>query len=458
MKKILILDDDDMAREFITDALENEGFDMDTADSIAVAERLCQDNTYNCIVSDILLADGNGLQFLANIRKQNAATSFVVITAYATESLHEDSFDLNVSSFITKPFTKNQLKFSILTALKKNQLHDDTQNHAPPTKDDEFIIGNSPAIHEVIEKIDTAASSDLPIIICGETGTGKELVAKSIHKKSHRKDKPLLSINCAAIPEQLVESHFFGHVKGAFTGAVMNRIGVIEAADQGTLFLDELEALPLNIQAKLLRVLESGEFVKVGEHQIRKSHFRIITATNTDVTSLLEDGSLRSDLYYRLKGMEIQVPELSERRDDIPLLVHHFLRGVRKTGIPDTISNEAMLLLVNKEWRGNVRELKQTVQCIAWEAKGQRRIGKNLVSKILNMTNDYRPSTIPYHIQKEILLTNFTRQYLQDLLMRCYGNVTLASKISGIDRSYILKKTKEFKINPADFRSQGAKA
>lgn len=300
------------------------------------------------------------------------------------------------------------------------------------------IIGVSNIVKTLKYRITQFGNLDTPVLISGESGTGKELVARAIHKNSRRAGKPFIAVNCGGLPPTLIESELFGHTQGSFTGATKTKNGLIDAADGGTLFLDEIGELPLTSQSVFLRILDSGEYYRIGESVSQRADVRIVSATNRNLEMMIEEGKFRKDLFYRLKGSCIHLPPLRERKEDIPVLISHFLKN------RCMISKAAMIMLQEMDWPGNIRELKMTIISLAGMCKNNE-INENDVSSLLDLKVEL-PSAqiIPFHIEKEALINRFEKRYLSRLINICGGNISKAAQISGLTRKHLralLKKT-----------------
>jgi DNA-binding NtrC family response regulator len=300
------------------------------------------------------------------------------------------------------------------------------------------IIGVSNIVKTLKYRITQFGNLDTPVLISGESGTGKELVARAIHKNSRRAGKPFIAVNCGGLPPTLIESELFGHTQGSFTGATKTKNGLIDAADGGTLFLDEIGELPLASQSVFLRILDSGEYYRIGESVSQRADVRIVSATNRNLEMMIEEGKFRKDLFYRLKGSCIHLPPLRERKEDIPVLISHFLKN------RCMISQAAMIMLQEMDWPGNIRELKMTIISLAGMCKNNE-INENDVSSLLDLKVEL-PSAqiIPFHIEKEALINRFEKRYLSRLINICGGNISKAAQISGLTRKHLralLKKT-----------------
>jgi two-component system response regulator PilR (NtrC family) len=353
-------------REFLSILLEREGYEAFVAAHAEEALSLLENNLFDLVISDVQMPGLNGIELLARIKSMAPETAVLMMTAFTAAEQAVDAMKLGAYDYISKPFKVEEIKVLIRNALEKSDLkRENSVLRQTAQQRDSFcgIIGASPKMKEIFSLVRKVALSNSSVMIQGESGTGKELVARAIHSSSPRCKKAFVAVNCGAIPEQLMESELFGHKKGAFTGAVADRAGLFEQADGGTLFLDEIGELPLLMQTKLLRVLQEREFRRVGGAQVQKSDVRILTASNRDLLSQVNCGGFREDLFYRINVMQIVVPPLRERIEDIPVLVDHFFR---KYGNPhqagEIITPGALKMLMNYPFPGNIRELENTVE------------------------------------------------------------------------------------------------
>ncbi len=363
MKQILIIEDEAIIRASLSRLLTRNGYEVSEAESLEQAEAKQQLDNFDLILSDLRLPGEPGTAVI----EKAAAIPVVIMTSYASIHSAVEAMRLGAVDYIAKPFDHDEMLLTIERALKNDSLQ--RQNlalksdiaHCYPV---EGMIGSSPPMLEVFERIQRVAPTDTTVIVLGESGTGKELVARALHEKSLRKDGPLITVNCAAIAESLIESELFGHEKGAFPGAHEAHSGLVEAAHGGTLFLDEVSELPAEAQARLLRVLQEGEIRRVGASQSRRINLRLITATHRDLQQLVHDGRFREDLYFRLQVMEIQLPPLRERGDDINELATQLLaRSCQKLNRPPlSLSRAAKEAMQNHPWPGNVRELENSIE------------------------------------------------------------------------------------------------
>src|ERR1051326_192106 len=366
-EQILVVDDEEDLRKAIVDILTLDGFEVDHAASAEEASDLLSQTAYDVLITDHNLPEKTGVELLEDSLARYPEIIGVVITGYGTIETAVNAIKKGAYNYLTKPFKLVELPVMVRKGLKERQLRFENQ-YLRKQLDEKYgfsnIIGSGRAMKRIFELVDTIAGLTSTVLIQGETGTGKELIAKAIHFNSPRKDQKMVSINCGAIPENLLESELFGHVKGAFTGAVQTRIGRFEQASGGTIFLDEIGNMPVSLQVKLLRVLQEREFERVGGNSTIKVDVRIIAATNKDLAASVKSGEFRRDLYYRLNVVSVVMPPLRERSADIPLLVGHFVEKYsQKFSIKaKRISREAMSSLMNYSWPGNVRELENAIE------------------------------------------------------------------------------------------------
>jgi two-component system response regulator PilR (NtrC family) len=366
--KALVVDDEPSVCEAVKAILEIEGIDVTTfTDSVAAAEEIRR-NGYDLIISDLKMPKMTGLELYDNIKEAAAESLFIIITAFGTIPSAVDAVKKGVYDYIPKPFTPDEVRIPIRRALEKRKLERENialRSQLETRYSFQNIIGNSPEILETFRVMRHAASSESNVLITGESGTGKELVARAIHSNSVRVRRRFVTVNCGAIPDGLIESELFGHAKGSFTSAIADKKGLVEEADKGTLFLDEIGELSPPLQVKLLRVLQEGEFTRIGDTQSRKVNVRIVAATNKDLKKAIADKLFREDLYYRLNVIPIELPPLRRRQEDVPLLVNHFIdkhKGKAPEKNINGIAKEAMQALLNYHFPGNVRELENAIE------------------------------------------------------------------------------------------------
>jgi two-component system, NtrC family, response regulator PilR len=366
-KKILVVDDEESIRDLLGIMLRKEGYDVSMAGSRAAAAQALTRDAVDMVITDVKLPDGDGIEVLRHIKAGSPETVVVVMTAYGSTETAVAALKLGAHDYLVKPFDVEELKIVIRNALEKQQLTQENLLFKAEFRTRhglDRILGVSPAMAALFEMIRSVAGTTSTILITGESGTGKELVAKAVHALSPRREFPFVSVNCGAMPETLLESELFGHVKGAFTDAHQNKKGLFEVAHRGTLFLDEIGETPPSMQVKLLRALQERRIRRVGGTEESETDVRVIAATNTPLEDLVRQRRFREDLFYRLNVIPVRMPPLRERREDIPLLAEHFLeRFSGQMGKKLTrISSEAMQALVRYHWPGNVRELENAIE------------------------------------------------------------------------------------------------
>ncbi len=436
MGGILIVEDDESLSRLIEKKLREKGFRVDNVGSGEEAKKFIAERNYEVVLLDIRLSDMNGLDLLREMSPKTNA-KFIVITGYGDINTAVEAMRAGASDFIQKPFSFDILEVSIERAIKEKRLEEEnrTLKSFLFDKDSEITFETrSPAFKKVLELVESAAMSDINVLLRGETGTGKEVIARSIHKLSDRRDKPFIVVDCSSIPEHLFESELFGHERGAYTGATQRKLGLVELADGGTLFLDEIGEIPLTMQSKLLRFVETRSFRRVGGLREIKVNVRIISATNRDLNAMVRKGEFRSDLLYRINTMEIEIPPLRERKEDIPLLVELFLKRFRKKIKPETVK-----LLMNYSWPGNIRELRNMIERASLLSKGEY-IDEHLC--------------LPNHTENEICFeTLFSKlPSLKDLeliyigyLYKRLGSVDKVAQTLGCSRRTVFRKLKELR-------------
>jgi DNA-binding NtrC family response regulator len=364
MASILIIDDEKAIRNALKDVLVYEKYQVTEAKDGQEALDILQKFDFDIILCDIKMPHIDGIEVLQRAKAMEAKGEFIMITAHGNIDTAVEATKLGAYDFLQKPPDLNRLLITVRNALNVKNLKEETTQLKQKFADRNLIIGQSAAMNTLLSMVDKVAPTDARVLITGPNGAGKELIAKQIHKKSKRKNFPLIEVNCAAIPSELIESELFGHEKGAFTSAIKNKTGKFELAHQGTLFLDEIGDMSLSAQAKVLRVLQEKKLSKVGGEKEIEVDVRVIAATNKDLRKEIEKGNFREDLYHRIAVVLLQVPSLDERKEDIPLLVEHFLKTIAQeyNSKPKNIDDEAIALLQKKSWSGNIRELRNVVE------------------------------------------------------------------------------------------------
>ena len=364
MAKILIVDDEKSIRETLKEILEYEKYQVSEAQDGEAAWEELSKNSYDVVLCDIKMPKMDGIELLDKAVNEGIDTPFIMISAHGTIETAVDATKKGAYDFIQKPPDLNRLLLTVRNALDKSNLQVETKNLKKKINKAFDIVGNSKPVQEIKETIEKVAPTDARVLITGENGTGKELVAHWLHAKSSRSALPLIEVNCAAIPSELIESELFGHEKGSFTSAHKQRIGKFELANNGTIFLDEIGDMSLSAQAKVLRALQEHKITRVGGEKSIKVDVRVLAATNKDLKKEIQEGNFREDLYHRLSVMIIQVPPLRERKDDIPVLIDHFMELISSEygSAPKKIAKDAIDELTNYAWSGNIRELRNIVE------------------------------------------------------------------------------------------------
>lgn len=438
---MLIVDDETSALESLRQIFEREGFSVDCASNAEEALELLRLRDYPVVLADLRMPGMDGLDLLRAIKATRPDTEVVIMTAYgsiekAVEAMREGAYD-----FVTKPLKRPLVVRSVTRACEKAELRAENialRAELEAVAGERTIIGTSPAMRKVMETVAQVASASATVLLQGESGTGKELIAREIHRRSPRAKGPFIAVNCAAIPVTLLESELFGHERGAFTGAYARREGRFKLADGGTLFLDEVADMDPMVQAKLLRVLQEGEFERLGGTQTIKTDVRVIASSNKPLLDLVREGKFREDLYYRLNVITIHLPPLRERPEDIPLLAQHFLVRFAKRNRKDVraISREAMEILMMHDWPGNVRELENTIEHAVVLCRGDTIRAEDLPDLIASDAHARKYLTI----QLGTPLEEIEQQVIQQTLRMTKGNKRLAAQLLGIATRTIYRK------------------
>lgn len=453
--KALVVDDEASICEAVKAILDMDGMDVLTTTSSRNALEQIKNNSFDLIISDLKMPEMTGIELYDNVKDIASESTFIIITAYGTIQTAVDAVKRGVYDFIPKPFTPDEVRIPVRRALEKKKL--ERENIALKTQIEarysfQNIIGNSPEMHEVFRIMRHASSSESSVLITGESGTGKELAARAIHSNSVRTRKKFVTVNCGAIPEGLMESELFGHAKGAFTGAIAEKRGLVEEADKGTLFLDEIGELPLLLQVKLLRVLQGGDFLRVGDIQPRSVNVRVIAATNRDLKKAIAEKYFREDLYYRLNVIPIELPPLRSRKEDVPLLVNHFINKHKTRAAEKSIagiSKEAMQTLINYHFPGNVRELENAIEYAVAFTSGPLIQRDDLPKYILEgrkLSEDAQK--IPLMPLKDAK-AQFERGLIMAALIESGGNISEAARLLNIHRQNLQQKIRLLGIDLA---------
>ena len=467
-KKVLLVDDEEVFLEQLKDALENSSLDLqiDTAsDGVEALEKI-EANHHDIVITDVKMPRMDGYSLLKEIQNRFPSTYVVVITAFGSISGAVEAIKYGAYDFLEKPFNMDSLEISLTKILRQHEilkenieLKGQIQQH---TEGLDQLVGSHPKMQRLYEQIMTASETDLTVLILGETGTGKELIARSIHSRSDRRSKPFVVINCAAIPENLLESEFFGHEKGAFSGAISQRIGKFEKAHTGTLFLDEIGDIPLDLQAKILRVIEDHKITRIGSNREMDLDFRVLCATNRPIQDMIKKELFREDLYYRISVFPIIVPPLRDRKEDISLLAGHFIakNAKRLNSCVKGISPKAMEQLTVYAWPGNVRELENSIQHAMVSTRAELITGFPELRNVAMGTQAAPAISITeeptiwveagegndYHTIKQTLLEQFERKYLAHLMEKHGGVIAEAARESGLNYNTLYLKVEKYKL------------
>jgi DNA-binding NtrC family response regulator len=442
-ERILIVDDSPETLEMLERNLRSEGYEVLTASGVAVAIKILDDTLVDLVITDYKMPKVSGMDLIRYVRENLKNTEVMMITGYATVEGAVEAIKGGAEEYLTKPFTDDELFSAVRRALGKLKIRLASQDRLPQAIGSRYgLLGSSEPMNKVFSAIAKAASTTATVLITGQSGTGKELVARAVHYSSRRASAPFVPVNCGGIPESLLESELFGYVKGAFTGALESRAGFFQTADGGTIFLDEVSETSLAMQVKLLRVLQEKEICMVGSTQPRGVNVRILAATNKDLLSLVKKGNFREDLYYRLNVIEIAIPSLQDRGDDILLLVRHFARKYSDELDKRELrfSEKALEMLRNYAWPGNVREL------------------ENMVHRLVVMTDSDLidvpdlPDLMRYAGVRETglqrTLAEVEAEHIRNVLASVSGNKTRAAEILGVDRKTLRERMKKLDARP----------
>jgi len=439
--KILIVDDELIVRESLKNWLEEDGYIVKTAEDATSALTVIGSEEFDIAFLDIKMPGIDGIELLKKIKDVYKTIDIVMMTAYASIDSAVNAMKIGAYDYLTKPFEPDYVNMLVKKIITKRNLERENQTLKDNLKTalkHINLIGESEGIKKVLKQVEEVAPSDVAVLIGGESGTGKELVARAIHFASPRRLEPLVIVSCGALPEGLVESELFGYERGAFTGAFYKKKGKFEMANEGTLFLDEIGELTAKMQVDLLRVLQEKEITRIGSNKTIQVDFRVISASNRDLSEMVKNKSFREDLYYRLNVYYIEIPPLRERKEDIPLLVEHFIKGLRrKTGKQiEGITTQALNLLTKYNWPGNVRELENVVERafvtthdVQITTEGFEFLADNKLEKLTNT---------------KLSLASMEKEHIENILKSCNYNISTASKILEIDRTTLYNKIKKY--------------
>ena len=447
--KILAVDDDQNVLKILKMRLDAEGYKVTAISSGKGALEIMKDEDFDLALLDLKIAQENGIELMETMHSIDSEMPIIILTAYGTIESAVEAMRKGAYSYLTKPFEHHQLSLQIKNGIEKAGYSREVKRLKGIVRQKyvfKNIIGESEKMKRVLELVSRAAKIDSNVYIQGESGTGKELIAKALHLASQRKDGPMVAINCAAIPESLLEAELFGFKKGAFTGAVYTRKGLFEQANKGSIFLDEISEMSAAMQSKLLRVLEEKKFYPIGSEKPSQVDFRIIAASNRDLEEAIERGDFRSDLFYRIHVIPIKLPPLRERMEDIPLLAEHFLRefsqkmGKEIRGFSPSVLEKLLL----HSWPGNARELENAVECAVAMSTG------DFITEDLIFPAEKRSKTTPKPLKEAKV--DFEKQYIIEVLELAGGNVTRAAKLASKYRADFYKLMKKYGLKTEDFR------
>ena len=453
MKKqsnILIVEDDLSMKEFLNDLLTSEGYNVDSSIHGGDAKKKVERKSYDIVITDVVMPEVDGIEVLRYVKEKSPDTSVIVITGYSTIKQAVELVKMGADDYFNKPFDNDDMLLVIKKALKHRKfLQDSKEFEKIAGKSDTFpeIIGKGgtlPAIFEMMKKV---AKTDATVLIQGESGTGKELVARAIHDRSPRSSHPLIPVNCGAIPETLLESELFGHEKGAFTGAVIRKHGIFEVAHDGTIFLDEIGEMSFFLQVKLLRIIETGIFRRIGDTKDLNVNVRIIAATNKNLKRAVERKEFREDLYYRLNVFPIDLPPLRERKEDIPLLVEWFLKKHKLAEKSMRVSDDILKVFNRYNWPGNVRELENVIERAAILSPDNEITADHLPIEVRYSDNSMFYGDETYDKSFKEAKAGFEKAYLEKLLKKTSYDIARASKFAKVTRAYVYEMLKKYNID-----------
>jgi two-component system response regulator AtoC len=449
MIKVLVVDDEESLRKVLKKELSRKGFYVEVAQDGEEGLRFLRNEAFDVVLLDIVMPGMTGIEFMKEVKKDPLAPSIIVLTGKATVENAVLAMKSGAFDYITKPYKLDELEVLIKKAFEYRSLKIKSELLEKELVKKELpeLVFSSEEMKKIIDLVKKIAPTDSPVLIQGESGTGKEVIAKTIWYHSKRKGLPFFGLNCATFSENLIESELFGHERGAFTSAYQTKLGIVEVANKGTLFLDEIGEMPVSLQAKLLRFLDSGEFRRVGGTKNLKSDVRIIAATNRDLSELVRKGEFRQDLFYRLNVINIYLPPLRDRRDDIPTLAEYFLKkfSMKLSKSLKGFTQDAMEALLIYDWPGNVRELENVIERAVILSEGEE-ITRDLLSLPATDNKKYKVQTPGETSENVYDLNEMERLHILRVLQEVRGNRSVASKLLGIDRKTLYLKLKKYGI------------
>ncbi|HEY7217909.1 MAG TPA: sigma-54 dependent transcriptional regulator [Candidatus Binatia bacterium] len=448
-RRILIVEDDHEMSRFLSELLIEEGCEVEAANDGPSALEKYQKSSFDLVITDLMMPRMKGTELVRRLKAADAHALILLITAFGTIESAVEAMHAGAFHYITKPFRSDELLIHVQRAFEQRQLRqeiDQLRSEVQRRYQYSDMIGRSPAMKKLFETLAHIRDLAANVLILGESGTGKEMVARALHANGSRASGPFVAVNCAAIPETLIESELFGYVRGAFTDARKDRTGLFQEANGGVLFLDEIGEVPVTLQAKLLRVIEDREVRPLGGNKSEKVDVHLISASNRLLEELVQDGRFRQDLYYRLNVIRIDLPPLRERVEDIPLLVDHFIEkfALKVQRKVNGIEKDALALLVRHPWPGNVRELEHTIERAVLLGRTST-IGVNDLPPQLR-ARDQRRLPLTEAVARSFTLRDLEREYIERILETTNGNKTEAAKILGVDRTTLYRKLEEFKL------------
>lgn len=450
--RILIVDDEEVILKSLKRFLSQEGYEVELASNGAQAVEICKEKNFDLLLSDLKMSGMDGIELIKEVKKMAPQTVTIVMTGHGSIPNAVEAMKAGAFHYITKPFELDDVKLIVQKSLEHNRLHQENrilQKQVRSKYGFENIIGASEELEDVLDLIEKVSETDSTVLILGESGTGKELIARAVHYNSDRADKPLIPVNCGAIPENLLESELLGHVKGSFTGASQSKIGRFEMANGGTIFLDEIGDMSLRLQVKILRVLQEKKFEPVGSTKTVEVDVRIIAATHRNLEELVEKGEFREDLYYRLNVIPITVPPLRQRVCDIPILVDHFLKTYSEANhtSPPAIPQEIMSIFMNYQWPGNVRELENTIERLTVLRPGQEIQITDLPDKFLKVSDSMFKNASLHIPEGGISLKNAVNDFENTLILKALEktgwNKNKAAQMLKLNRTTLVEKIKK---------------
>jgi len=454
--RVLVVEDDESMQDFLSTFLEQEGYQVEWAAHGGIAREMLEAQPFDVVITDIIMPEVDGVEVLDYVKEKHPETGVIIMTGRSSVRQAVELMRRGADDYFKKPFDVDEMLHTIRKSVehrRRKRERPTVVRPASPSAAFPGIVGESKVMQSVFEMILKVADTNSTVLVQGESGTGKELVAFAIHEKSSRRDQPFIPVHCGAIPETLLESELFGHEKGSFTGAIAQKEGVFKLADKGTLFLDEVSEMSVPLQVKLLRVLETGSFRRVGGVEDVRVDVRLVAATNRDLRELVDQGLFRKDLYYRLNVFPIVLPPLRERREDIPLLVEHFLARLRKAGtVAAGVSPQAMEMLRRHRWGGNVRELENVIERAAILSGGEEIRPEHLPLEIRSLSGQPAACQAPAEeLTFREARSHFEKQYLETLLTKHGGSVATAAKAAGMSRAHFYELIKKHGIELSRF-------